>query len=91
MSAPKVALPLYDFDSGSEVFVDEFASIEEHGVVTHLLFAVRRMDGDCKPARYVRLRVVIPSDKRQEIARHLLASGGNALSHTTATEGEALH
>jgi hypothetical protein len=78
-----------DFGDATDVFVDDLASIEEFGTVTHVVFARYRRNGN-EVLRVGAVRLIIPTELRVAMGRRLMA--GAADTHTAAaTENAQLH
>jgi len=76
------ALPIEDHGDTDAIFIDDVAAIMERGTVTHVILASvqARADSELRTAMYrrVMVRLIIPTDRRDEIGRQI-AAGSVAL------------
>jgi hypothetical protein len=90
MSDPKRAnARLIDFGNLTTIFVDDLATIEEFGTVTHVVFARYARSGE-DVHREATLCLIIPNELRVAMGRRLMT--GTANTHTAAeAENAQLH
>lgn len=69
-------IPVVDYGEVQGIFADDIGRMEEHGPMTHLLFAMhcRCCGTDSTLERRVVARVIIPTALRGKIARQLFVS-----------------
>jgi hypothetical protein len=78
-----------DYGNAKDVFVDDLATIEEFGSVTHVVFARHTRSGS-EAEREAVVRLIIPTELRVAMGRRLMA--GTASTRTAAaTENAQLH
>jgi hypothetical protein len=71
------ALPIEDHGDTDAIFIDDVAAIMERGTVTHVILASvqARADSELPTAMYrrVMVRLIIPTDRRDEIGKQVAA------------------
>jgi hypothetical protein len=83
------AFELVDYNDTLSIYVDDLASIEELGPVTHLTFAFVQRCSDCAPQRRIALRLIIPAGARIGFAHQLIA--GECDPAVQSSEDRPLH
>jgi hypothetical protein len=78
-----------DYGEMNDIFVDDLATIEEFGSVTHIVFARYSRSGE-QIRREGILRLIIPTELRIAMGRRFMA-GSTAIDTSTATENSHLH
>jgi hypothetical protein len=80
-----------DYGDMTVVFVDDLATIEEFGNITHVVFA-RFSRGSCggEVERQGVLRLIIPTELRVAMGRRLMTDAANT-NTTAAAENAQLH